>query len=67
MLSDILRIEKADITDNLDIRDSRNWDSLKHMQFVFAVESAYCIELEPDEIMKMVKISDIKAIISKRQ
>lgn len=67
ILTDIFRIEKASITDELDIRETKHWDSLAHMQFIFSIEAAYGIELDQDEIVKMAKVSDIKAILSARQ
>ena len=67
ILMDVLRIEKKDIKDDFDIRNAKNWDSLKHMQFIFSIESAYGIELSQDEIVKMAQVSDIKAILSKQK
>jgi len=67
ILTDIFRIEKESITDEFDIRNAKKWDSLKHMQFIFSIEKAYGIELNQDEIVKMARVSDIKAILSKRQ
>ena len=66
-LIDIFRIDKEDITDELDIRETKHWDSLAHMRFIFSIEEVYGIELDQDEIVKMAKVSDIKTILSARQ
>ena len=63
ILEEVLGIKKDEINDELDIRKTKKWDSLNHIHFVFAVEKAYDIELEQDDIIKMIKVSQIKKII----
>ena len=40
-----------------------NWDSLKHLELVVEIESAFNIELEPEEIAEMKSFKDIKKIL----
>ena len=63
ILEEVFGIKKEEINDELDIRKTKKWDSLNHIHFVFAVEKAYDIELEQDDIIKMIKVSQIKKII----
>ena len=39
------------------------WDSLKHLELVVEIESAFNIELEPEEIAEMKSFKDIKRIL----
>ena len=39
------------------------WDSLKHLELVVEIESAFNIELEPEEIAEMKSFKDIKKIL----
>tara|TARA_B100001059_G_C17818017_1_gene576482 strand:- start:1082 stop:1312 length:231 start_codon:yes stop_codon:yes gene_type:complete len=63
IIEDIFNINKSDIINELDIRQTKKWDSLNHIHFVFAIEEAYKIELSQDEIVRLAKVSDIKEII----
>ncbi len=63
IIEDIFNINDTDILDELDIRQTKKWDSLNHIHFVFAIEEAYKIELSQDEIISLAKVSDIKKII----
>lgn len=46
-------------------QDSINkWDSLRHLNFIIALELEFDIEFEPDEIAKMKDIDTITKIIS---
>lgn len=39
------------------------WDSLKHLELVVEIESAFNVELEPEEIAEMKSFKDIKRIL----
>lgn len=67
ILMDVFRLERDAITGNLDLRQVKSWDSLKHMQFIFAIEAAFEIELDQDEIIKMVIVSDMEEILFSHQ
>ena len=63
IIENIFNINESEIIDDLDIRQTKKWDSLNHIHFVFAIEEAYKIELSQDEIVRLAKVSDIKEII----
>jgi len=42
------------------------WDSLKHMELIVALESAFEIELTFDEIVAMRSVQDIKRVLTGR-
>ena len=50
-MSDLFRMKKEDIPDNLAMKDSDVWDSLKHMELIVAIEETFDINMEDDEIV----------------
>ena len=51
------------ISDDAPPHNTKNWDSLKHIKLIFALEDEFNIRLEADEINAMVKFSIISAYI----
>lgn len=51
IISEILRIDKDEVLNNLDSSDI--WDSLKRVEIVFAVEDELDIRFEEDELASM--------------
>ncbi len=62
----VLRVSESRITDDLHMRDIAEWDSLKHMELIVAIEQNYRIELTGDEIADMVSLEAIKQILKQR-
>ena len=44
--------------------DLESWDSLKHIDIIFALEDEFGIEFEADEMNAMVTLTDIVSIVS---
>ncbi|KAA3617581.1 MAG: acyl carrier protein [Calditrichaeota bacterium] len=66
LMSDLLRLESSQVTDDLKMRDSDVWDSLKHMELIVSIEDAFCIELESEEIVQMDSVKAIKKILAQK-
>lgn len=47
--------------ENLTRDDEPKWDSLKHLEIVFAVEGAYGVAFSPEEIAAVTSVADLKA------
>ncbi|OJI04681.1 acyl carrier protein [Polynucleobacter sp. MWH-Adler-W8] len=66
----VLDIFSTILKRNVDIRDSRitlsQWDSLKHIEIIFAIEDELNIQFEEeeieqlDDIEKIIKIASVK-------
>ena len=48
------------------MENHEEWDSLNHIQFLFAIEEEFSIKFEPEELSKLTAISSIVSAISKR-
>ena len=54
------------ISDDLAMKDSEAWDSLKHMDLVVSLEQTFKIELTFDNIVEMQSVREIKRVLSDR-
>jgi len=65
IMSEKLSIPKEDINDETAYNVAKNWDSINHLAIVSALEDAYGIELDVDEITAMENVKVIKDILTK--
>ncbi len=65
ILSEKLSIPKEEINDETAYNVAKNWDSINHLAIVSALEEAYGIELDVDEITAMENVKIIKDILAK--
>ena len=66
VLSEVLQMPVAAITDELTMKDTDTWDSLKHMELIVALEQSFDIQLSFDEIVAMQSVSQIKRVLRER-
>ena len=64
LMADVLRMREDEITDDLSIDDTENWDSLRHMELIVTIEETFGIKLTADEIVAMVNIEAIQRILN---
>ena len=63
VIAEVLEVEQGDITIDSTPDTLTNWDSLRHLNIVLALESEIGIQLDPDEIEKIVSVRDIVEVI----
>ena len=66
LLSEVLQMPAAEITDDLTMKSVDAWDSLKHMELVVSLEQSLEIQLSFDEIVTMQSVSEIKRVLRER-
>ena len=66
VLADVLQMPAAGITDDLAMEDVDAWDSLKHMELIVALETAFDVQLTFDEIVAMQSVGEIKRVLAER-
>jgi acyl carrier protein len=47
-------------------RDTENWDSLRYMKLVVAIQVEFGIELNPEEIQKIISVAAVEAVLKSR-
>jgi acyl carrier protein len=63
--SEALDIKMDRDFETLQYRGIEEWDSLRHMALVAAIETAFDIMLEPDDVMEMSSFIKTKEVLRK--
>lgn len=66
LMEEILEVPASELDGELPLVDYPVWDSLKHVQLVVGLQSAFSIELERDEIQSLRTMNDISGVLKKR-
>ena len=65
ILSIVFNINVKKITKKTNKTNIANWDSLRHMTLIIALEDEFNIKFDEQDISKITNIDSIKKIISK--
>ena len=60
IMSNLFDIPVDDIKDNISTDNCEQWDSLQHLNLIFAIEEEFGVSLTDDDVLK---IKDFKSII----
>ena len=63
IISKIFLIEEKEISINTHLNKITSWDSLKHMEFIFALENEFNLKLSGDQIASMTTIENITILL----
>lgn len=63
IVAEALKISVEDITDNLEMDQVDEWDSLKHMELITMLEGHFGIQLTFEEIVRMKSVEKIKHVL----
>ena len=66
IIEDIFNINDTEILDELDIRQTKKWDSLNHIKLIMAIESKFKISIDPDEALRLLSFKEIVKFIKKK-
>lgn len=66
VVADVFNRHPETIPDDLKMTDMDAWDSLKHMELIVTLETAFSIQLTFDEIVKMQSVPEIKRVLEER-
>ena len=71
MTEKIIEIISNVLNTKVDAKTSQStcekWDSLQHLNIIVAIEDAFDVSFEPEEIAKMKTIQDIESFIADYQ
>lgn len=60
-------VEKSEVNENSTVGDFPAWDSMGHLAILNAVEEAFDISFEPEEMMEMEDVKDIAEAVKQKQ
>jgi acyl carrier protein len=63
LLAEATGAEPAFVPDDARIGTFERWDSLAHMRLVLALEQLVGRELDPDEVVEIGSLEDVRAIL----
>jgi acyl carrier protein len=63
IMSNLFEIEEDEITDEASVLSIENWDSLKHINLIIAIEEQFGITIDEDEMVEMTSFTEIKRIL----
>ena len=61
--SDVLGVPADQITLDTTPQSAANWDSVQHLNLVLAVEQAFDLTFEPEELDQMKSLRDVVALV----
>ena len=66
LIAGTLGVPPTEITEASDVRNTRKWDSLRHVMLMTEVETNYGIELSDQEMMETVSVAQIRVLLRQR-
>jgi acyl carrier protein len=65
VFAEALGIDESRVSDNLAYNEIKEWDSVAHMALVAALEDAYGVMMETDDVIDMSTVAKAKEILAK--
>ena len=65
VFAEALGIDRSRVSDALTYNSVKEWDSVAHMALIAALEDAYSIMIETDDVIDMSSVSKARQILSK--
>ena len=66
IVAQVLAIDETDLSDESNAKNTRNWDSMRHIELLLAVETAYGVQFSMPEITGMQKLGDMRSLLEQK-
>jgi len=66
VISGILNIDPATLSEESNALNTPNWDSLRHIEIMLAVENAFGVRFSMPEMVSMQNIGDMRKLICEK-
>ena len=66
IMNGVLGVKEEDVNDDMSTKKVEDWDSLRHMCLIVAIEEAYKVKLTAEDIVHMVNVKEIKRVLRDR-
>jgi acyl carrier protein len=63
LIGKVLGVDPAGLTEESNAQNTPKWDSLRHIEVVFAMENAFHIRFTMPEIASLRKLGDIRKLL----
>lgn len=65
VFTSVLELEPDSDHEKLAYRETPSWDSVAHMQLIVAIESAFDVMLETEDVLALSSFAEARKILSK--
>ncbi len=66
IVASVLGVEASELGETSNSQNTPLWDSLRHIEVIFAVESAYHVRFTMAEITSLKNLGDIRRILASK-
>jgi acyl carrier protein len=63
--ADVLEMPQSDVDDNVAYDKAKSWDSVAHMSLIAALDSAFDIMIDTDDVIEMSSYGKAREILKK--
>ena len=63
IIGKVLGVDPAELTEDSNAQNTPKWDSLRHIEVVFAMENAFHVRFTMPEIASLRKLGDIRQLL----
>jgi acyl carrier protein len=63
LIGKVLGVDPANLNDESNAQNTPKWDSLRHIEVVFAIENAFHVRFTMPEIAGLRKLGDIRQLL----
>jgi acyl carrier protein len=63
LIGKVLGVDPAELSDESNAQNTPKWDSLRHIEVVFAIENAFHVRFTMPEIAGLRKLGDIRQLL----
>ncbi len=63
LIGKVLGVDPSSLTDESNAQNTPKWDSLRHIEVVFAIENAFHVRFTMPEIAGLRKLGDIRQLL----
>ncbi len=63
LIGKVLGVDSATLTDESNAQNTPKWDSLRHIEVVFAIENAFHVRFTMPEIASLRQLGDIRRLL----
>jgi acyl carrier protein len=63
IVANVLKVDPQTLSCESNAQNTKNWDSLRHIEVIFAVENAYHVRFTLPEITGLRKLGDIRRLL----
>lgn len=65
IMAEVLEVNPAQITAQTSVENQPKWDSLRHMNLIFAIEDSFGVRFTDDELPNLISVAAIERVLGK--